>query len=73
MSKKNQAGNIPAKMPILNRMKDAVMEIYLELSEKEMKSLQAEIQSVTETNCDYKIYDIANMLKDCVDTAVNGI
>lgn len=73
MSKNNPIGNIPTKRPILNRMKDAVMEIYQDLSEEEMKSLQAEIQSVTETNCDYKIYDIAQMLKGCVDTAVNGI
>ena len=73
MSKNNPVGNIPKKRPILNRMKNAVMEIYLDLSEEEMKSLQEEIQSVTETNCDYKIYDIAKMMKDCVDTAVNGI
>lgn len=73
MSKNNPVGNIPTKMPILNRMKSAVMDIYMGLSEEEMKALQAEIQSVTETNCDYKIYDIAKMLKGCVDTAVNGI
>lgn len=73
MSKSNSVGTIPTKRPILSRMRDAVMEIYMDLSEEEMKSLQAEIQSVTETNCDYKIYDIAKMLKSCVDTAVNGI
>lgn len=73
MSKNNPVGNIPKKRPILNRMKNAVMEIYLDLSEEEMKSLQEEIQSVTETNCDYKMYDIAKMMKGCVDTAVNGI
>lgn len=61
------------KRPILNRMRNAVMQIYMSLSEEEMKSLQAEIEFVTETNCDYKIYDIAHMLKSCVDTAVNGI
>lgn len=73
MSKNNSVGTIPTKMPILNRMKNAVMDIYMGLSEDEMKSLQAEIQSVTETNCDYKIYDLAKMLKGCVDIAVNGI
>lgn len=73
MSKNNAVGTIPTKRPILSRMRDAVMEIYLDLSDDEMKSLQAEIQSVTETNCDYKIYDIAKMLKGCVDTDVNGI
>lgn len=73
MSKNNPVGNISKKRPILNRMKNAVMEIYLDLSEEEMKSLQEEIQSVTETNCDYKIYDIAKMLKGCVDIAVNRI
>lgn len=73
MSRNNPVGNIPAKRPILNSMKNALMEIYMDLSEAEMKSLQSEIQSVTETNCDYKIYDIANILKDCVNTAVNGI
>lgn len=73
MSKNNPVGNIPKKRPILNRMKNAVMEICLDLSEEEMKSLQKEIQSVTETNCDYKIYYISKMLKTYVDTAVNGI
>lgn len=71
--KRNIQGTIPEKMPILNRMRNAVMQVYMELSEEEMKSLQAEIRSVTETNCDYKIYDIAQMLKGCVDTAVEGI
>ena len=73
MSKNNPVGNIPTQRPILNRMKDTLMQIYLNLSKEEMKSLQAEIQSVTETNCDYKIYDIEYMLKGCVDTAVDGI
>lgn len=73
MSKNNPVGNIPTKRPILNRMKDAVMKIYLDLSEEEMKSLQVEIQSVTETNCDYKIYDIAKMFKGLVGTKVNEI
>ena len=73
MSKKSRVGNIPTEMPILSRMRDAVMEICLDLSEEEMKSQQSEIQSVTETNCDYKIYDIANMLKNHVDTVINGI
>ena len=73
MRRNNPAGKIPTKRPILNRMKDAVMEIYLGLSEEEMKSLQAEIRSATETNCDYKIYDIAQMLKNSVDISVNGI
>lgn len=73
MSKNNPGGKIPTKMPILNRMKNAIMEICMELSKEELKSLQAEIQSVTETNCDYKIYDIAKMLKNYVDIMVDGI
>ena len=32
-----------------------------------------EIKSVTEKNCDSVIYDIAQMMKDYADTAVNGI
>lgn len=66
-------GKISESRPILNRMKNAVMDIYMGLSEDEMRALQVEINSVTETNCDYKIYDIARMLKGCVDTAVNRI
>ncbi|MBD5463968.1 MAG: hypothetical protein HDR24_13100 [Lachnospiraceae bacterium] len=73
MSKNNPVGSVPIAMPILNRMKEAVMQIYMNLSEEEMKNLQAEIKSVTETNCSYRIYDIAQMMKDSVDTAVNGI
>lgn len=71
--RRNIKGTIPEKMPILNRMKNAVMQVYMELSEEEMKSLQAEIRSVTETNCDYKVYYIAQMMRNCVDTAVGGI
>lgn len=70
MSKNNSVRVITPELPILNRMRDAVMEIYMDLSEKEMRSLQAEILSVTETNCDYKIYEIAQMLKSSVDVAV---
>lgn len=72
MSVNNPVGAIPARTPILIKMRNAMMKIYMDLSEEEMESLQAEIQSITEINCDYKIYDIAQMLKGCVDTAVNG-
>lgn len=73
MSKNNPVGNIPIETPILTRMENAVMKIYMGLSEEEMKSLQAEIQSVTGSNCNYIVYDIAQMMKYDIDTALKGI
>lgn len=73
MRKNNEVGVIAIETPILARMREAVIQIYMDLSEEEMKCLQTEIQSVTETNCDYKIYEIARMMEPSVDTAVNGI
>ena len=59
MSKNNPVGTIPVEMPILTRMRNAMMGIYMELSEEEEKSLQTEIESVTESNCDWMIYDLS--------------
>ncbi len=64
---------IAVETPILSQMEQAIVQIYLDLSMDEMKSLQAEIQSVTKSNCDFKVYDIAQMMKEYVDTAINGI
>ncbi|MDE5696591.1 MAG: hypothetical protein K2I96_04140 [Lachnospiraceae bacterium] len=64
---------IAVETPILRQMEQAIVQIYLDLSMDEMKDLQAEIQSVTESNCDFKVYDIAQMMKGYVDTAINGI
>lgn len=73
MNKHNDAGTVAISTPILNRMNKEIMRIYMGLSDGEMKCLHEEIKSVTETNCDYIIYDIAQMMKDYVNTAVNGI
>lgn len=73
MRKHNDICTVQISTPILNRMNKEIMQIYMGLSDGEMKCLQEEIQSVTETNCDYIIYDIAQMMKDYVKTAVNGI
>ena len=67
MSKNNPVGTIPVEMPILTRMRNAMMGIYMELSEEEEKSLQTEIESVTESNCDWTIYDIAQIFKDYIE------
>ena len=37
MSKNNPVGTIPVEMPILTRMRNAMMGIYMELSEEEEK------------------------------------
>lgn len=73
MSKNNPVGNIPISTPILRKMNIEIMRIYTGLSEQEKKHLQYEIQSVTETNCDYMIYDIAQLMKDYVKTSLEGI
>ena len=67
MSKNNPVGTIPVEMPILTRMRNAMMGIYMELSEEEEKSLQTEIESVTESNCEWMIYDIAQIFKDYIE------
>lgn len=67
MSKNNPVGTIPVEIPILTRMRDTIMNIYIELSKEEEKSLQTEIESVTESNCDWVIYDIAQILKDYIE------
>lgn len=66
MSKNNQVETTGVEVPILTRMRDAVTDIYMELSEEE-KSLQTEIESVTESNCDWMIYDIAQIFKDYIE------
>lgn len=73
MSVNNPVGNIPIETPILRRMNNEIYNIIHNLTDGEMKLLQTEINSVTETNCDYKVYDIAQMLKSYVNAAVNGI
>lgn len=67
MSKNNPVGTIPVEMPILTHMRNTIMDIYMELSEEEEKSLQTEIESVTESNCDWMIYDIAQIFKDYIE------
>ena len=67
MSKNNPVGTIPVEMPILTSMRNAMMGIYMELSEEEEKSLQTEIESVTESNCYWMIYDIAQIFKDYIE------
>lgn len=67
MSKNNPVGNIPKKHPMLSRILQAAMDVYRGMDDKEVIELQKEIQSVTETNCSYKIYDIAKMMRHEVD------
>ncbi len=73
MSVNNPVGDIPIATPMLGRVLDAAWTAYSNMTENEVRALEKEIKSVTETNCDYKIYDIAQMLKSSVDIAVNGI
>lgn len=68
MSVNNPVGNIPIETPILRRIKIEIYHIIHGLTGDEMKLLQEEMQSVTETNCNYKIYDLAQLLKDYADT-----
>lgn len=67
MSRNNPVGNIPIKTPMLSRIFDAAWTVYLNMREDEVKALDKEIKSVTETNCSADIYDMAKILEDRVD------
>lgn len=68
MSRNNPVGNIPIKTPMLSRIFDAAWTVYLNMTEDEVKVLDKEIKSVTETNCSADIYDMAKILEDRVNT-----
>lgn len=67
MSENNPVGNIPIATPMLSRIFDAAWTVYLNMTEDEVKALDNEIKSVTETNCRADIYDMAKILEDRVD------
>lgn len=67
MSKNNPVGDIPIEHPMLSKILQAAMKIYLDMPKEEVKALDKEIKSVTETNCSSDIYDIAKMLEYRVD------
>lgn len=67
MSKNNPVGNVPIKTPMLSRVFDAAWTVYLNMTEDEVKALDKEIKSVTETNCSADIYDMAKILDDRVN------
>lgn len=73
MSVNNPVGNIPIETPMLRRLNVEFYNIIHNLTADEKKLLQEEINSVTETNCDYNLYDIAQMLKDYANMPFNGI
>lgn len=66
MSKNNPVGNIPIATPMLSKIFDAAWTVYLNMTEDEVKALDKEIKSVTETNCRSDIYDMAKILEDRV-------
>ncbi|MCM1200239.1 MAG: hypothetical protein NC548_31310 [Lachnospiraceae bacterium] len=73
MNNNNPVGNIPIETPILRQINVEIYNILHHLTADEKKMLQKEINSVTEENCDYKIYDIAQMLKDYASMPFNGV
>ena len=72
MSKNNPVGNIPIATPMLKKILRDAMHTYYNMTTSEKKALDAEIKSVTETNCDYMVYDMAQMLKHCVSADIDG-
>ena len=66
MSKNNPVGNIPISTPMLSKIFEAAWTVYLNMTEDEIKALDKEIKSVTETNCCADIYDMAKILEDRV-------
>lgn len=67
MSKNNPVGNVPIATPMLSKIFDATWTVYLNMTEDEVKALDKEIKSVTETDCSSDIYDMAKILGDRVD------
>ncbi len=67
MSRNNPVGNIPIHTPMLRRIYNAAWKVYEDMTESEVKALDKEIKSVTETNCNSDIYDMAKMLEHRVD------
>lgn len=68
MSKNNPVGNIPIQTPMLRKIFDAAWKTYENMTGNEVKELDKEIKSVTETNCCSDIYDMAKILEYRVDT-----
>ena len=67
MSVNNPVGNVPIETPMLKKIVGAAMTVYFDMPDNEVKALDKEIKSVTETNCGSDIYDMAKMLEDRVD------
>lgn len=67
MSKNNPVGNIPIETPLLKNMVAAVNSVYLGMNENEVRELDKEIKSVTDTNCSADVKCIAEMLEHRVD------
>lgn len=63
MSRNNPVGHIPIKTPMLSRILHAAMGAYRVMDDNEVKALNEEIQSVTKTNCNHRIYDIAKVME----------
>ena len=63
MSKNNPVGSISEHFPMLNRLEQALMNEYLEMTDSEILTLNAEIQKVTETNCSHTKYNIAKSME----------
>lgn len=63
MSKNNPVGNLPIEHPMLSKILQSAMKVYLDMPKEEVRALDKEIKSVTETNCSSDIYDIAKMLE----------
>lgn len=70
MSRNNPVGNIPIETPLLRKMVAAVNDIYLDMSEDEVRELDKEIKSVTDTNCSADVKCMAEMFACCVDEYV---
>lgn len=67
MSRNNPVGNIPIQTPMLRRIFSAAWKTYEDMTESEVMELDKEIKSVTETNCNADIYDMAKILERRVD------
>lgn len=63
MSRNNPVGHIPIKTPMLSRILHVAMGVYRGMDDNEVKALNEEIKSVTETNCNHRIYDIAKVME----------
>ncbi len=67
MSKNNPVESMPIQTPMLRKIFNAAWKVYEDMTEKEVKELDKEIKSVTETNCSSDIYDMAKILECRVD------